>query len=77
MMNTLQLTKQVDHLLDSLETEDSEAKQRIESLRFRTKALIFLCEQGHEVAAQVGLNNLAPEIDELVLFLGTRDTLLP
>jgi len=72
-----QLIRQVDHLLDGLETEDTEIKGMIDSLRTRTKALIFLCEQGHDIAAQVGLKNISPEIDELIRIIGTRDTLLP
>jgi len=72
-----QLIRQVDHLLDGLETEDTEIKGMIDSLRTRTKALIFLCEQGHDIAAQVGLRNISPEIDELIRIIGTRDTLLP
>ena len=76
-ITTLQLTRQVDHLLDGLETDDKEIKEMITSLRTRTRALIFLCEQGHEVAAQVGLKNLSPEIDELIRTIGTRDTVPP
>lgn len=72
-----QLIRQVDHLLDGLETEDAEIKGMIDSLRTRTKALIFLCEQGHDIAAQVGLQNLSPDIDEVIRMIGDRDTLLP
>lgn len=76
-ITTLQLTAQVCHLLDQVESLDPQIQENIESLRFRVKALINLCESGHEIAARVGLEILSPEIDEIISHVALRDTFPP
>lgn len=68
-ISTEQFLYQIDHLLSGIETEDQEAIKEIQRLRSEVKGLLHMTFQGHEVAVQLGIDMLRPQIDELILTL--------
>lgn len=73
-ISTEQLIFQVEHLVDCLESNNPEIQLKINNIRDRVKALVHLCEVGHDQAARFGLHMLGPEIDAVVLNMGEEET---
>ena len=66
--------EQVDHLLEGVECDDPVIVRTIQNLRNEVKGLIHLCSVGHFVAAELGLQLIAPRIDEVITEIGERKT---
>lgn len=71
-MEISKILELADHLLGGLETEDHKIRQEISQLQREVRGLIHLCSVGHTVAAELGLTNLTPKINEVVLAIGVK-----
>ena len=71
-MDTIQILTIADHLLSKQKTEDVVIREKLDKLIRGVRALIHLCDVGHEVAAKMGLDIISPKIDEVVLLIGVE-----
>ena len=74
-----QIMEQASHLLDTVEedSQDPAIKKTIDDLRIEIRGLLFLDKTGSLVAFEVGKRMLFRQLDELILDLAVRPTVLP
>lgn len=73
-METRDQLNQADHLLADLEVEDYDLMKEIFAIRGEIQDYIHLCFIGQTEIAKLGLKQLSPRVDELVLKAG-HDTI--
>lgn len=76
-ITTKNLIEQTIHLLDQVDTNTPEVAATVTNIRTRLEALLHLCNVGHSQTARFGLSMLSPEIDQIILEAGIRDTVPP
>jgi len=72
-METKEYAAKICHLLSNIESEDPEVTKTIESLRMRARAALTLAAGGHEVAAQLQINNLGPDLQEIIPMVKVKE----